>query len=78
VLDWQHFALADVTALGYQIPTTGQGVLGLGLSFWRSRASLGSLTRKRKQFATVSLFVASSLIAWLVAAHVTRSSRRSR
>ncbi len=73
VLDWQHFALADVTALGYQIPTTGQGVLGLGFALALT-SLLGLLTRKRKQFATVTLFVASSLVAWLVAAHVTRSS----
>ncbi len=72
-LDWQHFALADVTARGLDVPITGQGVLGLGAGILLF-SLLGLLTRKRKRFATVSLFLACCLFGWLVAAHVTRTS----
>ncbi|MGM0574565.1 MAG: AgmX/PglI C-terminal domain-containing protein [Myxococcota bacterium] len=73
VLDWQHFALAELTAKGFEVPITGQGILGLGAGLVLT-SLLGLLTRKRKQFATVSLFLAVSLLGWLVAAHVTRAS----
>ena len=72
-LDWQHFQLAELTASAAQVPVTGQGILGLGAGLFLC-GLLGLVTRKRKQFATVALFLAVSLFGWLVAAHVTRSS----
>ena len=72
-LDWQHFALAEITARGLDVPITGQGVVGLGAGI-ALFSLLGLFTRKRKQFATVSLFLAVCLFGWLAAAHVTRSS----
>ena len=72
-LDWQHFELASLTATALQIPVTGQGVVGLG-ALMLVVSLLGLVTRKRYQFATVNLFVSISLVGWLVAAHVSRSS----
>lgn len=72
-MDWQHFQLAELTATAIQVPVTGQGILGLGAGLLLC-GLLGLATRKRKQFATVGLFLAVSLFAWLVAAHVTRAS----
>ena len=72
-LDWQHFQLAELTASAAQVPVTGQGILGLGAGLLLC-GLLGLVTRKRKQFATVGLFLSVSLFGWLVAAHVTRSS----
>ncbi|MGB0589355.1 MAG: AgmX/PglI C-terminal domain-containing protein [Myxococcota bacterium] len=73
VMDWQHFQLAELTASAAQVPVTGQGILGLGAGLLLC-GLLGLVTRKRKQFATVGLFLSVSLFGWLVAAHVTRSS----
>ncbi|MEE2779264.1 MAG: AgmX/PglI C-terminal domain-containing protein [Myxococcota bacterium] len=73
VLDWQHFTLAELTALAHQVPVTGQGILGLGIAMALTSV-LGLVTRKRNQFATVTLFLSVCLFGWLVTAHVTRSS----
>ncbi len=73
VLPWQYFQLADVYALGYQVPPAGQIVLGLaGLIVLTSL--LGLVTRKRKQFATATLIVSVFTIGWTIWAHISRAS----
>jgi hypothetical protein len=73
VLDWQHFLLAEITAKGYEVPFTGVFLLALsGLIALFSL--LGLVTRKKKQFATIDLMLSVLLLAWLIAAHVSRAS----
>lgn len=73
VFDWQHFNLAEVTTKGYMVPPAGQIVVGLA-ALIACTSLAGLLTRKRKQFATATLIVSVFAIAWVVVAHVTRST----
>ena len=73
VLDWQEFVLAGVATKGFLVAPAGQIVLGLG-GLIALTSLAGAFTRRRKQFATASVIVASFLIAWVVLANVTKAS----
>ncbi|TNF37984.1 MAG: hypothetical protein EP329_01655 [Deltaproteobacteria bacterium] len=68
-LDWQHFELADVTAKGFEVPLAGQAVLVLA-ALAALASLLGLVTRRRYQFAGVSLVAALFSFGWLVFAHM--------
>jgi len=68
-LDWQHFELADITAKGFEVPLAGQAVLALAALGLLS-SLLGLVTRRRYQFAGVTIVAALFTFGWLVYAHM--------